>query len=208
MTVTGKTPTGTSRRKTASTAWCASPPSTPAASGTPPLPRSSSTPRTPGNRRGGGRQRPSGRRLPRQRRRRPARQQDLQRGAHHPPAHRDRGAVPAGKIPAPQQGDGHEGAPGAALPGRTAKTGSGDAGLHDGKDDIAWGSQIRSYVLQPYQMAKDHRIGLDIGNVNGVLDGDIDPFIEGSCWPARPKRLWTLPRSSTRFTATPPRGGC
>jgi peptide chain release factor 2 len=51
--------------------------------------------------------------------------------------------------------------------------------LHEGKDDIAWGSQIRSYVLQPYQMIKDHRINLDIGNVNDVLDGAIDPFIEG-----------------------------
>ena len=51
--------------------------------------------------------------------------------------------------------------------------------LHDSKDDIAWGSQIRSYVLHPYQMAKDHRINLEIGNVNGVLDGDLDAFIEG-----------------------------
>ncbi len=51
--------------------------------------------------------------------------------------------------------------------------------IHDGKEEIAWGSQIRSYVLHPYQMAKDHRIGLDIGNVSAVLDGDIDPFIEG-----------------------------
>jgi peptide chain release factor 2 len=51
--------------------------------------------------------------------------------------------------------------------------------MHDSKEEIAWGSQIRSYVLQPYQMVKDHRIGLDIGNVNEVLDGGIDPFIEG-----------------------------
>jgi peptide chain release factor 2 len=51
--------------------------------------------------------------------------------------------------------------------------------IHDSKEDIAWGSQIRSYVMQPYQMVKDHRIGLEIGNVNEVLDGGIDPFIEG-----------------------------
>lgn len=51
--------------------------------------------------------------------------------------------------------------------------------MHDAKEEIAWGSQIRSYVLHPYQMVKDHRIGLDVGNVNAVLDGDLDPFIEG-----------------------------
>jgi len=51
--------------------------------------------------------------------------------------------------------------------------------IHDNKGDIAWGNQIRSYVLQPYQLVKDHRINLEIGNVNAVLDGALDPFIEG-----------------------------
>ena len=51
--------------------------------------------------------------------------------------------------------------------------------IHDGKEEIGWGSQIRSYVLHPYQLVKDHRIGLEVGNVNSVLDGNLDPFIEG-----------------------------
>jgi len=46
------------------------------------------------------------------------------------------------------------------------------------KKDIAWGSQIRSYVLQPYQLVKDHRTGIEIGNTESVLDGAIDPFVE------------------------------
>jgi peptide chain release factor 2 len=46
------------------------------------------------------------------------------------------------------------------------------------KKDIAWGSQIRSYTLQPYQLIKDHRTGFEIGNVNAVLDGSIDDFIK------------------------------
>jgi peptide chain release factor 2 len=46
------------------------------------------------------------------------------------------------------------------------------------KKDIAWGSQIRSYVFQPYQLVKDHRTATETGNVNAVMDGDIDQFIE------------------------------
>lgn len=46
------------------------------------------------------------------------------------------------------------------------------------KKDIAWGSQIRSYVFQPYQLVKDHRTGYQIGAVSSVMDGDLDGFIE------------------------------
>jgi peptide chain release factor 2 len=50
--------------------------------------------------------------------------------------------------------------------------------IYGAKGEIAFGSQIRSYVMQPYQMVKDHRTKVEKGNVQGVLDGDIDEFIE------------------------------
>jgi peptide chain release factor 2 len=51
------------------------------------------------------------------------------------------------------------------------------SGIRGEIKDIAWGSQIRSYVLQPYTMVKDHRTSAEIGNASSVLDGNLDPFI-------------------------------
>ncbi|MCX5843958.1 MAG: peptide chain release factor 2, partial [Deltaproteobacteria bacterium] len=50
--------------------------------------------------------------------------------------------------------------------------------LNKTKKEISWGSQIRSYILHPYKLVKDHRTNLEAGNANRVLDGDIDDFIE------------------------------
>ena len=51
---------------------------------------------------------------------------------------------------------------------------------HDNKSDIGFGYQIRSYVLHPYQMVKDLRTGVETSNSEGVLDGDLDKFLEAS----------------------------
>ena len=60
--------------------------------------------------------------------------------------------------------------------------------LEGEKTDIGWGYQIRSYVFQPYQMVKDLRTGLEVGNVDAVMDGDIDSFIEEYLrWKAKEK---------------------
>jgi len=50
--------------------------------------------------------------------------------------------------------------------------------IHESKNEIAWGNQIRSYVMHPYQLVKDHRINLEVGNITSVLDGGLDLFIE------------------------------
>ncbi|MEW6665023.1 MAG: peptide chain release factor 2 [Thermodesulfobacteriota bacterium] len=50
--------------------------------------------------------------------------------------------------------------------------------LHETQKDIAWGSQIRSYVFNPYRLVKDHRTNYEVGNLDSVMDGGIDPFID------------------------------
>lgn len=54
------------------------------------------------------------------------------------------------------------------------------AAEHEAKGDIGWGHQLRSYVLQPYQLVKDLRTGIESGNPQGVLDGDLDRFLEAA----------------------------
>ncbi|ARU63839.1 peptide chain release factor 2 [Tumebacillus avium] len=51
--------------------------------------------------------------------------------------------------------------------------------LRGEQSQIAWGSQIRSYVFHPYSLVKDHRTSVEIGNVHAVMDGELDPFIDG-----------------------------
>lgn len=71
------------------------------------------------------------------------------------------------------------------------------AAQRDGQQDVAWGSQIRSYVLHPYQMIKDHRTGAETGNVSEVLDGDLDMFIEAYL-------KWNLERRNKQGHTTRP----
>ncbi len=52
--------------------------------------------------------------------------------------------------------------------------------LYDQKKEIAWGSQVRSYILHPYQLVKDHRTSYESSNTSAVLDGDLNSFIEAS----------------------------
>ena len=84
-----------------------------------------------------------------------------------------------------------------------------------GKKEIGFGSQIRSYVLHPYRMVKDHRTTCEVGNTDAVLDGDLDKFIEAyllpSAWRNAPRRPPETDQSSAAamaaIGATPPRRG-
>jgi len=61
------------------------------------------------------------------------------------------------------------------------------AKLRGEQREIAWGNQIRSYVFEPYTLVKDHRTGVEVGNIQGVMNGEIDPFIEAYLRYARKK---------------------
>jgi len=60
--------------------------------------------------------------------------------------------------------------------------------MHDSQMEIAWGSQIRSYVFNPYRIVKDHRTSVEVGNLDRVMDGDLDPFIDGYLRMPKPSR--------------------
>ena len=74
--------------------------------------------------------------------------------------------------------------------------------IEDSKLDIDFGSQIRSYVLQPYRLIKDHRTKMEVGDVDRVLDGDIDPFIRAYLRMRRGKSKTDTSRTEPTKTAT------
>ena len=68
--------------------------------------------------------------------------------------------------------------------------------IEDSKLDIDFGSQIRSYVLQPYRMVKDHRTKIEVGDVDRVLDGDLQPFIRAYLLARRGRKAVRAPEGN------------
>lgn len=108
-----------------------------------------------------------------------ARQQDLLGGAHHPPAHRHGGAVPKRKSQHRNRDMAMKVLRARLYELELAKRQAEKQEAYDSQQEIAWGSQIRSYVLAPYRLVKDHRTGVEVGNVDAVLDGDLEEFVQG-----------------------------
>ena len=121
--------------------------------------------------------RPEGGYLSRVRRRRTARQQDRERDPHHAICRRHHRGVPDRPQPAPQPGERDGDAEGAAYEAELQKREAAAAAVEDAKTDIGWGHQIRNYVLAPYQLVKELRTGVEKGNPDAVLDGDLDAFM-------------------------------
>ena len=83
------------------------------------------------------------------------------------------------RQPVPEPRPGHGDAQGARWPTSSGQKREDELdGIRGEQQRVGFGSQIRSYVLQPYQMVKDLRTEHETGNVQGVLDGDLDPFME------------------------------
>lgn len=72
---------------------------------------------------------------------------------------------------------------------------------HDNLDEIAWGNQIRSYVMQPYRLVKDHRTNVEKGNVDSVMDGDLDEFIEAYLLSSMTSREGAAPSAPPQASA-------
>ena len=112
------------------------------------------------------------------RRRRPARQHDRQRRPPHPPADRHRRRLPERPLAAPQPRPWRWRCCGrASTSWSCSKREEAAEASAEAKSDIGWGHQIRSYVLHPYKMVKDLRTGVETGNTQAVLDGDLDDFL-------------------------------
>ena len=129
----------------------------------------------------------------RRRKRRAEREQGRDRGADAHIPTRDHGRVPCGAIAAPEPADGAQDAQGEALRDGARKREAQTPQYQANKSEIAWGHQVRSYVLAPYRLVKDLRTSHETGNVDGVLDGALETFIEayslgGSRWDAEEGR--------------------
>ncbi len=87
--------------------------------------------------------------------------------------------MPERAQPAQEPREGHEDAALATLRIRTRQAEATSDKLEDSKLDIDFGWQIRSYVLHPYRIVKDHRTKFEVGDIDKVLDGYLEPFLRG-----------------------------